>query len=201
MSYHPQNPSQGNPYQGAGFRPRQSNAMGITGLIVSILGLLTCGLLSPVGLLFSLIGLARRPRGEAVAGTIIGGLGTLAVVAVIGFFVLSGVAITEAARFAEANSKTQAAFAAAESEIEQFRFDNGSLPGGIEGNKLVLQYDDGWETGLRYEPDGNNYRIRSAGPDQEFDTGDDLLARNVIDESSAAATDEQEAVPGEIELD
>jgi hypothetical protein len=176
MSYASHNPYAGKTYQAVGFRPRPSNAMGVAGLIISILALIfTCGLLSPIGLLLSLIGLFRRPRGEAIAGTIIGGIGTLAVVSVLAFVVLVSSSAVNAARHAESRKITHQAMAAAELDVEEFRFQHGSLPAGIEGNKIVLQHHDGWDTSLRFEPDGDLYRIRSAGPDREFDTRDDIL--------------------------
>jgi hypothetical protein len=52
------------------------NPFGLVGLILSALGMLSCGLLSPLGLLFSTIGLFRAPRGLAVLGVVLGILGS-----------------------------------------------------------------------------------------------------------------------------
>ena len=47
---------------------RETNGLGVAGFVVSLAGLLlTGGLLSPVGVVISLIALGRRPRGFAVA--------------------------------------------------------------------------------------------------------------------------------------
>src|SRR5688572_12689736 len=62
--------------------PAPSNGMGMAGFIVSLIGLLTCGLLAPIGLLLSLLGLLKRPRGFALAGLIISVIGTVLLVAV-----------------------------------------------------------------------------------------------------------------------
>jgi hypothetical protein len=61
----------------------KSNGLGLAGLILSILGWFTCGLLCIPGALFSLVGLLFAPRGTALAGLIVGFPGTL-------FFVFFG---------------------------------------------------------------------------------------------------------------
>ncbi len=63
--------------------PRRSNGLGLAGFIVSLVGLLTLGCLSPVGLVLSLVAVFRRPRGFAVAGLVLGCIG-LTVGGVIG---------------------------------------------------------------------------------------------------------------------
>ena len=49
-----------------------SNGLGIAGFVLSLLGLVSCGLLAPVGVVLSLFALRREPRGFAVAGLVIG---------------------------------------------------------------------------------------------------------------------------------
>lgn len=51
----------------------ESNSFGTAGFICAILGLFTCGILSPVGFLLSCIGLLYRPRGYAFAGFLLSG--------------------------------------------------------------------------------------------------------------------------------
>ena len=58
-------------------QPAPTNGLGIAGFIVSLVGLLSCGLLCPIGFLLSLVGLTKQPRGFAIAGAIIGAIGTL----------------------------------------------------------------------------------------------------------------------------
>ncbi|HHK42428.1 MAG TPA: hypothetical protein ENJ50_08425, partial [Planctomycetaceae bacterium] len=58
-------------------QPAPTNGLGIAGFIISLLGFLSCGLLSPIGFLLSLVGLTKQPRGFAIAGAIIGAIGTL----------------------------------------------------------------------------------------------------------------------------
>ena len=54
--------------------PPSSNGLGLAGFIVSLLGVF-CVCLSPIGLVLSLVGLSRRPRGFAIAGTVLGAIG------------------------------------------------------------------------------------------------------------------------------
>jgi hypothetical protein len=51
--------------------PAPSNRLGIAGFVLSLLGLISCGLLAPVGLVLSLVGVRKEPRGLAIAGAVI----------------------------------------------------------------------------------------------------------------------------------
>ena len=62
-----------------------TNGLGVAGLVVSILGVLTLGLLSVFGLALSLIALRREPRTAATIGAILGGVGLLAFTATLAF--------------------------------------------------------------------------------------------------------------------
>ncbi len=101
-----QTPCQGEPqWQGHGFRPQQgqwrepamlpqqqTNGMGIAGFVLSLIAFFGCALpyasgpLWLLGLIFSIIGLNRQPRGLAIAGLVISLLGIAVILAVI-FFV------------------------------------------------------------------------------------------------------------------
>lgn len=50
--------------------------MGIAGFVLSLLGLVSCGLLSPIGLILSWIGMYREPKGLAIAGFVMGLIGS-----------------------------------------------------------------------------------------------------------------------------
>ena len=52
------------------------NGLGLAGFITSIVGWITFGLLCPIGLLLSIIALFKAPRGFAIAGLVIGVLGS-----------------------------------------------------------------------------------------------------------------------------
>ena len=57
---------------------RNSNGFGVAGFVLSLIGVVPClALIAPVGLALSLIGLSRRPRGLAIAGTILGTIGSM----------------------------------------------------------------------------------------------------------------------------
>ncbi|MEK6237921.1 MAG: DUF4190 domain-containing protein [Planctomycetales bacterium] len=53
---------------------------------MSIIGVFTCGTTSVLGLIFSLVGLKTEPKGTAVAGTILGGIGTVGIMVAFLFF-------------------------------------------------------------------------------------------------------------------
>jgi hypothetical protein len=150
---------------------RQSNGLGIAGFVVSLIAFLTCGLLSPVGMLLSFMALFKRPRGFAVAGFVLGTLGTLfmagALLAMVTAF--GGV---EGARKMIGNV---VALLQADQKIKEYEKQNHALPDDETGQALVQGFADGNGMPVRYhlvKPD--KYELRSAGPDQEFDTPDDL---------------------------
>jgi hypothetical protein len=163
--------------------PASSNALGVAGFIVSLVGLvLTCGLLCPVGLGLSIFGLRKEPRGLAIAGTAIGAIGTMlaitvAIVAAKGFE-LFGKAM-EDGRFAMEGPRvgTEVTLSMAEELIDLDNAEHSRLPTDEAGTALLATLTDGWGHALRYErgtEDG--YTIRSAGPDGAFGTTDDVTA-------------------------
>ena len=157
--------------------PPPSNSIGMVGFIFSILGFITCGVLSPIGFLISAIGMFKAPRSFATAGSIIGFIGTVWLAA-IGYATVMGVMFAKSAVESGAQSiATMAAFESSKSVIETYRQDNGKLPDGIEGNKLILEFKDAWDESLLYglEDDGT-YTLLSAGPDREFSTNDDIAS-------------------------
>ncbi len=77
-------PAAGNPFAAAPIQyvyvqaGASENTWGIIGLVVSMIGtLLTCGALSPVGLIISVAACFQKPRGAAIAGAVVGGVGSL----------------------------------------------------------------------------------------------------------------------------
>lgn len=155
---------------------RKSNTYGILGCLFSILGIFTFGLASPIGLLLSLVGMTRRPRGAATVGLVLGGLGT-AFLAFAGWAAMAGFSAVEYDRQV---AQTQIALARGVDEIEQFHSKQDELPHGITGNKTLISagLKDAWGNELRYDRlDENNFVVRSAGPDEQFDTSDDLTQR------------------------
>jgi hypothetical protein len=144
----------------------QTNGLGIAGFVVSLVGFVTCGVISPIALILSLIALKKEPRGFAIAGTVIGGLGTLLLAAMV----VMVVALPEV----KLGIETGFDLAEANAIIEEYRQENDALPSEEEGNDLIAGLDDAWGNPLRYELDGERHVIRSAGADGEFDTNDDI---------------------------
>jgi hypothetical protein len=151
------------------------DGLGIAGFVVSVVGIVaTCGLLCPVGLVLSLVALIKPPRGFAIAGTVLGALGSFWL-ALWGLAMVAAVlGISSAATTLRDWAETGTALNRARQSIEQYGGEHGELPDGIEGNKLIVDIRDGWNNDIRYEPDDHGYTIRSGGPDGEFDTGDDV---------------------------
>jgi len=169
--YHP-------PYQQPYGQPAPTNGLGVAGFIVSLIGLVaTCGLLCPLGLFLSLLALFKRPRGFAFAGAVLGLAGTACIACFFGLFVVAGLTRARNEVVEENMAQTRAVLAEAEHIIDRYLIDNGKLPEGIEGNKLLVDLKDGWGGSIRYDrEDEQRYRVRSPGEDLEFDTDDDVVS-------------------------
>ena len=159
-----------------------ANNLGLAGFITSILGLVSCGVLSPVGLLLSLIGLTKRPRGFAIAGTVIGVIGTV-FLALVGVGIVLGIlgigaGVKALKEYASTHEQAMKLYA----ELEQRQAQGGTGTGATTAptldattaNALAAKYNDGWGTPLRAEVAAGVFTIVSAGRDKSFDTKDDL---------------------------
>ncbi len=71
------------PFQGNVEAPITDNKQGLWGFVFSIIGLLTCGLLSIVGLVLSILGLKKQPKQLAVAGVVISSVGMVMVLLIL----------------------------------------------------------------------------------------------------------------------
>ena len=157
---------------------RRSNGFGVAGFVLSILGFFTCFTLSPIALLFSFLGMFKAPRGLATAGLVLSVIGTTAIAGIAMVSIREEHSEHHAVHTAYARNATEKSLQKAKRSIESWRLEHdGVTPEGIEGNKMVLSIEDGWRTSLSYEPDDNGYTLRSAGPDRDFDTRDDLTSR------------------------
>ncbi|MHC2066726.1 type II secretion system protein GspG [Bremerella sp. T1] len=161
-------------------KPSRSNTLGAWGFGISLFGLLvTFGLLCPLGLLLSFFGLFSRKPGIAIAGVIIGGIGTAIVGVGVGSIAMAASAMHHYSVEVPKMEQTREVLDTACVEVESFRQENNKLPEGIEGNKLVLKYEDAYGNAVRYEPEEDGkFAIRSAGPDGTFDTNDDQRMLN-----------------------
>ena len=156
---------------------QEANVTGIVGFVVSLLGIVTCGLISPVALLINGIGLMMKPRGFAIAGTVLSLIGT-AFLATIGYGIVASVLfVKEAAQELGHSLETVASLEEGRQEIESYRSENGSYPDAVKGNELVMDIEDGWDRSILYgvEDDGS-FVLRSSGEDGEFHTDDDITS-------------------------
>jgi hypothetical protein len=162
--------------------PQPTNGLGLAGFIVSLVGLVPCGLGCPVGLVLSLVALRKEPRGFAIAGAVIGAVGSMmaVVVGVWAYLTWSAVSGTSRGKGLEmpAPEETQPVrtflvLTEAEQAIQLEQVDKGRLPSPVKGNEIIEELRDGWGHALRYEPHGESFTIRSAGPDGVFGTADD----------------------------
>ena len=164
---------------------RRFNWWGFNGMCLSFLSLLTLGLLSPIALLLSVIGLRRPGKGMAAVGTMVSLVG-IALITTIGVTAASAHQhqLTRIAKQKQARvnavkiEATRSLLAVAHDELVEYRGQHdGRLPADIEGNMLVVSQIDPWGQALRYEPEAGFAFVRSAGPDQEFLSPDDVIKK------------------------
>jgi len=172
-----------------GFDPprRKFNWWGFNGLWISLVSLLTLGFTSPVPLLISLNGLRRKkgPQKAAIAGTLLSLLGVAIASSIVALTFASHRANqhrrleSKAARIvAKQKSETQQLIAVATDELETYRDSHGgTLPSIIDSNMLVIKHIDPWGESLRFDGHGDHAIIRSAGPDNQFESNDDVTVK------------------------
>lgn len=150
----------------------QSNGVGMAGFICSLLSIVTCGLLFPIGLLLSLIGLCFKPRGFALAGVFIS-LGGVLVLAV-SWFLFLGALLTGSGMMGEAILQVQQAAETASSmnQVRSFYDENNRLPNQSEFEKLVEGTPEAESTRFEIVSDTVG-RVRHRGRDKIFETDDD----------------------------
>ncbi|MBC22459.1 MAG: hypothetical protein CMJ32_00885 [Phycisphaerae bacterium] len=152
----------------------ESNTIGLIGLILSILGLLLGGVLSPISLILSVVGLFKPRNGTAIAGLIISIVGCLSLVAIV-MIMLLGImmpSVAQARKMAH-NNKT---ISMCQQVIMGYKAEHGgALPSDEEANENLLtgismqQFTD-----IRYEFLGpDRYELRFAGKDGQHGTSDD----------------------------
>lgn len=166
-----------------GDRRTGSNGLGIAGFVVALVGLVTCGILSPIGLLLSAAAMFRPPRGFAIAGLVLGLLGSMWVLAVIALVVALGLPVAGAAVSA-GDVATAIDLVEIRRALRAHHQQSGALPTDLD--ELPLQEDtltDSW--GARYtyrrSGDGRSYTIASPGRDGQPETPDDIHFTATID--------------------
>jgi hypothetical protein len=150
------------------------NRLGAWSLAASVGGLLTLGLLCPIGLIMGICALGRPPRGFARAAVAVGMAGTL-----LGVFWGAGAVAGFVDRIN--NARSAATLVEAIQAIERERPRLGRRPTDAEGAAAIEHLHDAWGNAYRYRVlDGGNYgtgeyyTLASAGSDGMFDTKDDL---------------------------
>jgi len=150
-----------------------SNVLGIVGFILA----LTC-LLSPIGLIVSIIALFKRPRGFAIAGTIVG-------LVLSSVLLLAGGGIWAAVQTGKAGASAGILVVQAqvlEQQINAYTRETGRMPSSLDDVHLPnAAKTDPWGTPYRFNPDtpsSERWTISSAGPDGQFGTNDDI--QNIV---------------------
>lgn len=161
---------------------RRWNWWAFFGFGLSLFSFLTVGFLSPIALLLNLVGLRKEPRRLARAGLVLSLVGMALAGSMIALAVRSGQhvqAVRQQHRQqmvnAEMAERTKSVLATAEAEFAEYAaLNSGNLPGWIDANMVAIKHKDGWGESLRFDVEQDGAKLRSAGPDRRFDTGDDL---------------------------
>lgn len=152
---------------------QSSNAFGIAGFVLSVLGLLTCGTTSILGFIFSFIGLFKEPKGLAIAGLVLGlpGLvffGLIGVGMVMGFLGIGALAVSATQILA-----VQASLNEVHDEVHRQLTQNSQAT--IEDLRMATsEIYDPWGNTIRLVEEENRYVLRCLGPDEEPKTDDDV---------------------------
>ena len=161
---------------------RRWNGWGLASFLTLILSV---GVLAPLSFLLGLFGMRRSPRTLATFSTLASG--TLTALMALGIVAAvkhhdAREAHREQVRWMERQADniriTHGLIAEAENEILDYQVDhNGQLPAEYDGMLLSVAHLDAWKKPLRYEVGSGNFYIRSAGPDEEYETSDDIQHR------------------------
>jgi hypothetical protein len=140
---------------------------------LSTVGFFVCPL-SLVGAIVSAVAIRREPKGLAIAGLIIGLLGTglyAVVILVYGAAIAACIGLGVAM---QPQLETYEALRRAREQITGSQLESGEIPAAEAGQEMISEYKDGWQNPLRYTPQDGDFEIRSSGPDGQFDTEDDI---------------------------
>jgi len=166
----------------------ETNTLGLVGFVLGLVGLFaTGGLLCPIALIISLVALGRRPRGFAIAGVILGFLGTCGGLIAILFFgaaILAALGIAAVAAVLSEPQKFEVTgdMAVIAAAVESNRAENGQLPLDLSALSIPAAVTmDPWGRPYDYvlASDAGSYDIVSAGVDGIEGTADDVRFRNL----------------------
>lgn len=154
-----------------------SNGLGTAAGICSILGIVSCGLLCPVGLILGLCSMGKEPKGLALTGVILGAIGSVGFLVV---FLIFGTALFAMCGgclgLSAAGNVIQqqvAAEPAADAVIEHYNA-NGQLPDDATATKLIAPFTHNGH-GFRYQAGSGTtgFIIEHPGRDGQWNTYDD----------------------------
>lgn len=158
--------------------PARENTMGIAGFVCSLVGLVSCGLICPIGAILSFVGCFKQPRGLAIAGLIIGIVGSLWLLIFALFIGMAGITFVMLALGLGRYGEVGLDAIAIHTEVAKYVATNKTLPTSLADlpNLSTDAQTDPWGTtySLSPDPSGNTFTITSAGPDRTFDTSDDV---------------------------
>jgi len=153
---------------------RGGNTLGVVGFVLAF-----C--VSPLGLLLSLIALRKPPRGFAIAGSVIGLVGT-AVWAIVG----AG-ALVSAPYIAKGVELSKDYIAIDQAVTDYKSKNNGALPAdlaaaGVTGDTATDPFNQPYA--LKPSADGSTWSLALSGPDNTFGTSDDQTLPGGLDQST-----------------
>ncbi len=166
-------------------RRRAWNWWAFFGFPMSVVGLLTAGLLSPIAFVFNLIALRKQPRRLASVGMTLSLIG-------VGLLALIGIGATAAGVSAHRHHEhkkqsrvtarqvvaTKSVMEDVAEEFSAYRdAHNGSLPDWMDASMVATSREDAWGQPLRFDPEGDHAILRSSGADKSFYTDDDVAVR------------------------
>ena len=166
----------------AGTSKPSSSRGGVWGLVLSVLGILTCGLwlFSIPGLIISIVSYRRQARASALIGIVLGGLGIIQFVLM--FPLAIGLLLPALSR-----ARAMAGETITENRLEQhgiasksFQLSNDRYPTSLQelhdaGMITDKARTDGWRNPLKMTVnDHGPPTFSSAGSDEEFGTADDM---------------------------
>jgi hypothetical protein len=190
MSQYP--PASTFPPAAAPYQPAPSNSLGVAGFVVSLLGLFaTCGLLSPVGLIMSAFAMRREPRSLAIAGLVLGILGSLWLVIAIplGLFaiVLGFIGVGMAYGYLDTAQRAERI----ETAIVSYQKEHAALPQSLADLRGLdaAALNDHWGHAFRFALDSEkSYSLTTDGQDGAPSTNDDMTVHGTVQPDGTITT-------------
>lgn len=154
----------------------QSNTLGIVGFVLAF-----C--VSPLGLILSLVALAKPPRGFAIAGTVIGLIGTVLWALFLMAMFVGGGAMFKGVELGFDHAAVDGQLKSYASSHDG-EFPTDLVTAGVpEGARK-----DPWDREYAYarSEDGKSWTLTSASFDGQFGTGDDIVFRSGMSQSDVS---------------